>query len=83
MADHEDDAAGRVQAGAGLAARAGAHHDLAGVSHSLGAAVDLARRRAELAHLAVPGGLVELVQLSPDGPVGLGFLLYPSLDWRP
>jgi len=31
--------------------------------------VDIVRRRAELAHLAVPGGLVELVRLSPDGPL--------------
>jgi len=31
--------------------------------------VDVVNSRAELAHLAIPGGPVELVRLSPDGPV--------------
>src|SRR5215470_3274986 len=72
--DDEDDVAGSVGVGAELAARAGAHDDLAGVGDRVRAADNVVGRGAELGYLARLGRPVERRQPGTDRVVASGLV---------
>src|SRR5215831_5225921 len=72
--DDEDDVAGSVGVGAELAARAGAHDDLAGVGDRVCAADDVVGRGAELGYLARLCRPVERRQPGTDRVVASGLV---------